>query len=61
MYFGGDFQTDVLIYFFMWGEPGQLAGLSHFGQMIFISHSYEILYLTLIKNFVVSLEKDLNM
>ena len=43
---------------FIWGEWAQLGGLALLGEMIFISRSYGIFCLTLIKNFVMSLEKD---
>ena len=42
----------------MWAELARLGGLAHLGQMIFIPSSHEIFYLTSIKKFVMSLEKD---
>ena len=44
---------------FIWGELVQLSGLVHPGEMIFIPRSYGICYVTSIKKFVMSLEKNL--
>ena len=35
-----------------------LGGTAHLGEMIFITRSYGIIYLTSIKKFVMLLEKD---
>ena len=43
---------------FIWGGLTRQGGLAHLGEMIFIPRSYEIFYLTSIKIFVMSLEKD---
>ena len=40
------------------GELAWLSGLARLGEMIFIPRSHGILYLSSIKKFVVSLEKD---
>ena len=40
------------------GELARLGGLACQGEMIFIPRSYGIFYLSLIKKFVMSLEKD---
>ena len=40
------------------GGLAQLGGLAHLGEMIFTPRSYGIFYLSSIKNFVISLEKD---
>ena len=40
------------------GELARLGGLAHLGEMIFISRSYGIFYLSSIKKFVMLLEKD---
>ena len=43
---------------FIWGGLTPQGGLAHLGEMIFIPRSYGIFYLTSIKIFVMSLEKD---
>ena len=40
------------------GELAQLNGLARLGEMIFILRSHIIFYLSSIKKFVMSLEKD---
>ena len=40
------------------GELARLNGLARLGEMIFIPRSHGILYLSSIKKFVMSLEKD---
>ena len=40
------------------GELARLGGLAHLGEMIFIPRSYGIFYLSSIKMFVMSPEKD---
>ena len=40
------------------GELARLSGLARLGEMIFIPRSYGIFYLSSIKKFVMSLEKD---
>ena len=40
------------------GELARLGGLAHLGEMIFIPRSYGIFYLSSIKKFVMSFEKD---
>ena len=40
------------------GEQARLGGLARLGEMIFIPRSYGIIYLSSIKRFVISLEKD---
>ena len=40
------------------GELARLGGLAHLGEMIFIPRLYGIFYLSSIKKFVMSLEKD---
>ena len=40
------------------GELARLGGLARPGDMIFIPRSYGIFYLSSIKKFVMSLEKD---
>ena len=40
------------------GELAQLTRLARLGEMIFIPRSYGIFYLSSIKKFVMSLEKD---
>ena len=40
------------------GELARLGGLARLGEMIFIPLSYGIIYLSSIKKFVTSLEKD---
>ena len=36
----------------------QLSGLAHLGEMIFMPRSYGTFYLTPVRKFVMSLEKD---
>ena len=43
---------------FIWGALALLGGLAHLGEMIFITRSYGIFYLSSIKKFVVSLDKN---
>ena len=43
---------------FIWGELVRLDGLAQLDEMIFIPCSYGTFYLTSIKKFVMSLEKD---
>ena len=40
------------------GELARLGRLAHLGEMIFIPRLYGIFYISSIKNFVMSLEKD---
>ena len=40
------------------GKLARLDGLARLGEMIFIPRSYGIFYLSLIKKFLISLEKD---
>ena len=40
------------------GELARLSGLAHLGEMIFITHSHGIFYLSSVKESVMSLEKD---
>ena len=40
------------------GELARLSGLARLGEMIFIPRSHGIFYLSSIKKFVMSLEKD---
>ena len=40
------------------GQLARLDGLARLGEMIFIPRSYGIFYLSSIKKFVMSLEKD---
>ena len=47
-----------LSHIFYLGELARLGGLVHLVEMIFISRSYGIFYLTSIKKFDMSLEKD---
>ena len=42
----------------MVGELARLGGLARLGEMIFTPRSYGIFYLSSIKKFVMSLEKD---
>ena len=39
-------------------QVARLDGLAHVSEMIFIPHSYGIFYLTLMKKFDMSMEKD---
>ena len=40
------------------GELARLSGLARLGEMIFITHSHGIFYLSSVKESVMSLEKD---
>ena len=48
----------MIIVLFIWGELVRVGGLAQLDEMIFIPRSYEIFYLTSLKNFVMSLEKN---